>query len=465
MSAKDPGGTSPPENLPPLPPEEPLEKGSKNSTPGNTIEKEQNLFSASDLGPYEVYMENEQENSAIGNIHPMKIGRILREKKITDIQSILKKGRNRIAVRFFSYQSANNLVKSNLGKEQQLKIYVPRHLTTCQGIVRDVDTSLTIDEIMANIRSTKTVINVRRLNRRMVKEDNEVTYEPTKTVVLTFKGSMLPKNVSLYYVSLDVKTYILPVVRCTKCMRFGHNAKACKGSERCRNCGNAPHPDCSCQTKCIHCGEPHDALYAKCPELKRQQQIKEVMAFENVTFFEAAKRFPRSKRPTSNVSASTLAYSSPQLFPSVTLASNAETQSDRWLTPGHIRARSFAETTRSPISVRSPGRMEPSQGKKKRTLSPGYNQAQHNELLWFPNGNATPLSNCSTSTLTASPPGYSTNSHSTNQILNPFQLQQLKSLLQPLPNPEQTLSSIYSILAEILTNNISNNGQHNSFME
>lgn len=50
---------------------------------------------------------------------------------------------------------------------------------------------------------------------------------------------------------------------------------------------------------------------------------------------------PFSKQPRDF----SLAYSSTQFFPSMTLASNAETHSDRGVIPKHTRARSFAETT------------------------------------------------------------------------------------------------------------------------
>ncbi len=413
---------------------------------GASGENAVNLFSATDLGPYNVYMEKENGSPA-SNLHPMKIGRILAEKKIENVLRIEKKGINRIAVRFHTFADANKLATTFLKNDLQLKVYIPRHLTSCQGVVRDVDTSITIDDILKDIKCSYKVLSARRLNRR-VKEGDSFKYEPTNTVVLTFQGSVLPKTVSLYYVVLHVKTYILPVVRCTKCLRFGHNAKACKGSERCSKCGMAPHSDSTCVTKCIHCDEAHDALYKDCPELKRQQKIKEMMAFENITFFEAAKKFPRIKYPQHNNMANNQPRSSPQLFPPLRRNFDQQPALDN-SSPTHSQspAQSYARAASS-----SPLR-------KRRNISPGYNQAEHNELLWFPNGNSSPASSGSQSIPSASPPRYSLNNNNNqNNIFNSFQLQQLKDLLKPLPNPEQTLSSIYNILAQIIANNVPNNG-------
>lgn len=264
---------------------------------------------------------------------------------------------------------------------RELNIYIPRHLTTCQGVIRNVNAAITVEEIINNIRvnEAKKVLKARRLNCR-VKVDDEIKYESTKTVVLTFKGSLLPKKVSLYYVPLEVSTYVLPVIRCTKCLRFGHNAKACKSLQRCRDCGLAPHPDTSCQVKCIHCGDKHNALSPECNELKRQQSIKKLMSFENITFYEAAKHFPRLSVPEpsdhNNFSRR------PQLFPN-TLSQSSQNNAQFYPLGDHTYAN----------AARAPAARAPAPAKKKRPLSPGYNRDEVNNLLWSQMGIHHPLAN------------------------------------------------------------------------
>lgn len=440
MSAASAGGT------PPLPTDDP---------PPGGAESEENFYSPTDLGPYEVYVESIEENNPVGGFHPMKLGKILHENNVTGIMSINKKGRNRIAVRLNSSTCANNLVLLKI-RPESLKIYIPRHLTTCQGVIRNVDTSLSLEDIMNNVRSVRQVLKARRLNRR-IKEGDEVKYEPTRTVVLTFKGCILPKTISLYYVPLEVSTYILPVVRCMNCLRFGHNTKACKSTTRCRNCGEPPHPDTTCSTKCIHCSGNHNALSPECPELKRQQDIKQLMAFDNITFFEAAKRFPR---PQASNSTNDNFLHRPQLFPTITRSQIDSSPINSNYDHNRSPQSSYSNVTRAPGGT-----------KKKRTLSPGYDRSEHNNLLWFPNGNASPTPNLSSPTLTANSPqtldAQSSQSPSMSPInvLDPAQASQLKELLKSLPNPEQTFNSIYSFIAQIINYNLYNNGYYAPPME
>lgn len=427
MSVASPGGNDPPggEKSPPK------EKETENS-------EKPNLFSATDLGPYEVYIESKNDSRPAGNLHPMKIGHMLASKNISGVKKVDKKGRNRVYIRFSSYTDANNFVLSSISKDENLNTFIPRHLTTCQGVIRGVDATFSNEEITKNIMSSREVLNIRRLNRRVI-EENVASYVPTKSVVITFKGSILPKNVSLFFVTLDVKIYVLPVVRCTNCLRFGHNAKACKSSARCRDCGKPPHPEESCIIKCIHCEEQHNALFAECKELKRQQQIKQVMAFENITFFEAAKRFPRILQ---NASENNNIFQSPQLFPQLP-SMQAENSTLNCPTPIRTSHRSFASVSQTPTTT------------KKRVHSPGYDRREHNSLLWFENGNASPVSNTSFSTVTAcQSPNLSTNDMST---FIHSQLNQLKDLFKPLPNPEQTFITVHSILAQIINNAIRSN--------
>lgn len=414
--------------------------------PGGSIPAD-NFYSSTDLGPYEVYVESKDNNTPSAALHPMKLGKILQDNNnITGIVSINKKGRNRIAVRFNSGTCANKLVSLKIHPET-LNIYIPRHLTTCQGVIRNVDTSFSIEDIMANIRSFKEVIGARRLNRR-VKEDNEVKYEPTKTVVLTFKGCILPKNVSLYYVPLEVRTYILPVVRCMNCLRFGHNAKACKSQARCRDCGEAPHPNASCITKCIHCAKNHNALSPDCEELKRQQSIKQLMAYENITFYEAAKKIPRiqTNKPVSHINL----QHTPQHFPTIS-RSEADLNAPSNYDYNRTAQKSYANVSRTSPSVG---------GKKKRTSSPGYDREEINKLLWFPNGNLSPSGS---STLTLTSPSSNTHTTAANtEIYTDNQLKQLIQLVKLLPNAEQVIQIIYSSIAQdggSLNNNPNNDAE------
>jgi hypothetical protein len=57
--------------------------------------------------------------------------------------------------------------------------------------------------------------------------------------------------------------------------------------------------------KCVNCKGDHPASSNSCPELLRQREIKRTMALENVSFVQAAKMVPQTKKYFSEVVAST----------------------------------------------------------------------------------------------------------------------------------------------------------------
>ena len=78
-------------------------------------------------------------------------------------------------------------------------------------------------------------------------------------------------------------------------MGYGHTRKNCKGKEKCFNCAEDCHlkdslennDEYPCTTKCFYCKNNHKTTSKNCPEYNRQKNIKQLMAFENITFFDA----------------------------------------------------------------------------------------------------------------------------------------------------------------------------------
>ena len=121
-----------------------------------------------------------------------------------------------------------------------------------------------------------------------------MSYQPTGLVLLTFKGVSPPKYVRFYGLEHSVCVYVSPVTQCFRCLRYGHT-KNCKGKEKCFNCAEDCHlkdpPENNleypCVTKCFYCKNDYKTTSKKCPEYNRQKNIKEPMAHENITFFDA----------------------------------------------------------------------------------------------------------------------------------------------------------------------------------
>ena len=262
-----------------------------------------NKFGLSDPGPFLVILESITEN--VGNLHPMAIGKLLlqQHKELDNfIQSISNAGRNRIKITFKSAYHANILLNSKIIEQKQMKAFIPQYLTKRVGIIRGVDLSLTDDEIKNLIAPLSgqdfSVLEATRMNRRVIDDNKEITYKPTGTVRISFKGQRLPTCVSLCKVICEVEPYIQRVVQCFNCLRYGHVSAQCRAKVKCAKCGNE-HKTSDCSTtdspSCIFCkGEHLSSDHKTCPEFQKQKNIKTIMANENMSYRDAISKINNS---------------------------------------------------------------------------------------------------------------------------------------------------------------------------
>lgn len=258
------------------------------------------LYEDQDQGPYFIFLESTNTNKAgISRMHPMCLGQLLKKHfPDTEILSLSKNGVNRVKIQVQSREKANKIIKSNELKIENVKAYIPRFVLFRQGIIRNVDKSISEEDLLGEISPIYTrqakVTSVRRFNRRTV-ENGTVTYLPTGTIQVTFRAQSIPTHVAIFYVRCEVEKFIPKVLQCTKCLRYGHTARLCKATERCSMCAG-DHADKDCTTeqadrKCIHCKGAHSARANfktnVCPEFDRQKRIKNLMVEENITFYEA----------------------------------------------------------------------------------------------------------------------------------------------------------------------------------
>lgn len=174
------------------------------------------------------------------------------------------------------------------------------------------------------------VLKARRLNRKVFNE-SVVTWIPTHSVILTFRGQMLPNRVFSYHTSLPVETYNLPTIICLRCCRYGHVKSQCRSKPKCFKCSQE-HTGDSCEvTKdnatCLYCTKNNFATDKECPEYTRQHSIKMLMSLENISYIEASARVPPTQRSYSEIAKEM--FSSPvNLYPSlITPTSSPQTSS------------------------------------------------------------------------------------------------------------------------------------------
>ncbi|OWR50429.1 hypothetical protein KGM_203930 [Danaus plexippus plexippus] len=198
-------------------------------------------------------------------------------RSVKGIQYLKKINKYKVGVVFQRANLANAFLDdATFLKEQRLKASIPAGATELAGVISSVPTHLSNHKIYKAISTTKKVISVRRIMRKVRQENNNFTLQPTQSVVITFaSATSLPDYVHIKMWRLPVSAYVPPIKQCFKCLRYDHLAKFCKNSARCSICTEG-HSFKECKVniekaKCINCNGNHIAISGQCPI--RQKKI------------------------------------------------------------------------------------------------------------------------------------------------------------------------------------------------
>lgn len=166
-----------------------------------------------------------------------------------------------------SLYSANKLllIKSLAGLP--VHVMIPQSYMKTLAKIRDVPLEYSDYDLLEYLKDAG-VISVTRQKRWARNEDGSATMQPIRNVILQFRHDMpLPKRVALGFTVHTVEEYIEPAVRCYNCQRYGHKAKTCRGTKRCKVCAGAhDYKECTSkrQPKCANCAGPHPASFSGC---------------------------------------------------------------------------------------------------------------------------------------------------------------------------------------------------------
>ncbi|CAH2107708.1 unnamed protein product [Euphydryas editha] len=270
-------------------------------------------YTETDIRPFLVHVSRlERDPSSGTTLHPIKFGQFLERMRFSGIlrDGVKRVGRNKVSIEFSSGENANNFITSPSVIEHGYAASIPKYNITRMGVVRDIPTDWSLDEIIENLKVPSgigKIIKARRINKKnMVNGSPE--WQPTQSVILTFDGQVLPTRIYCCYTALKVEVYKYPTVQCFNCCRFGHTKMQCRSQPRCFKCSQN-HSGDSCSVSegdsyCIFCSGSHFSTYKKCPEFIRQTEIKCVMAEKNIPYEEAAKSFPASYKSYADISKS-----------------------------------------------------------------------------------------------------------------------------------------------------------------
>lgn len=336
-----------------------------------------------DVAPFLIHVSKDCEISSSSSLRPIKFGHFLHHNNIKDVakDGVKRIGRNRVSVQFKTAVAANSFLDHPGLAAAKYNAVIPSYNVTRMGIVRSVPVEWTLEELVSSIEVPDgfgRVIRARRLNKKSI-ENNTPIWTPTPTVVLTFIGQKLPDRVYCFFNSLPVQTYILPTIQCNNCCRFGHVATQCRSNARCFICAKS-HSGIECNSlspipTCLFCSGNHKAIDTSCPEYSRQKSIKLVMSQENISYNEAAVRFPQVRRSFADIS-----RTPPPPFP---------TQSSQTLTQSFPHTQAISNSVsyrRTYCTQKSPPAP---------ASSPGYDRQAHQAIVItppssLPNGSAYP---------------------------------------------------------------------------
>lgn len=272
-----------------------------NFKPESTVKP--NIYRHQDQGPFVVFVETLKVTPNLKPINDIRIGKLLKAKGIVnDIIEMKVTGRHRVKIVFSNKVTANMLINDRNLVIENLKSYIPDQFIQRIGIVKHLDTDLSEEELLENFECKSNNIKIKSVCRffKNTKDLNNKDVKITlSTVKITFEGQLLPDEVEIYNVKRKVFPYLFTVTQCFSCCRFGHTKKNCKNKKRnCINCGEEAHTEgtekCMKASRCINCKANHRATDKECGEFIRQSAIKKIMSLNNLSYWEANEKFPKT---------------------------------------------------------------------------------------------------------------------------------------------------------------------------
>ncbi|KAJ8734529.1 hypothetical protein PYW08_013779 [Mythimna loreyi] len=134
------------------------------------------IYTARDRAPYVVHVSLKDGQTSNTTLHKVKFGMFLHQKNFSNVVlgSVKQLGRNRVSVEFQSHQDANSFLISRILTQHNYIASIPQYNITRMGLVRDVPTEWSEEEIIENIKipaACGSVIKARRLNRKRIDLD------------------------------------------------------------------------------------------------------------------------------------------------------------------------------------------------------------------------------------------------------------------------------------------------------
>ena len=114
------------------------------------------------------------------------------------IEEIKYSGRNKLAIITHNRNTANQILKLDILKDNNLETFIPPSYIYRKGIIKNVPTDITEQELLENIQLTSPVdkLTIHNICRFYRKVKDKIESRPTTTIMITYKGRVLPQHTS-----------------------------------------------------------------------------------------------------------------------------------------------------------------------------------------------------------------------------------------------------------------------------
>lgn len=193
---------------------------------------------------------------------------------------------------FNSIDEANRCLDDEGSKEVIcIAFEVSLHSKFCKGVITGWDMSNHLDELVNSIVSIRGIVSIERLFRKIWNRDTKtMTRVMTHVICITWEGNEVPQKMRLYdgLLGFKVRPFVDSVLQCYRCFKYGHLSKHCRSASVCVACGENFHGHCERVYCCVYCGGRHKPTSKVCEMYLYNVGIKRTMAWERLSFQEAA---------------------------------------------------------------------------------------------------------------------------------------------------------------------------------
>lgn len=222
----------------------------------------------------------------------IKLGKDLESVGLKNIDNIFQLGKNKAKIQFSNISEANKILRNQQIKDLLgYEFSIPEIHVKTIGVIRNIPTDITIEEISKSIEVEKGVeiIGIDRIKRWNFNERKE---EDTELVKIIFRANYLPSRVKIFNTIQRTQYYFPKPFFCTNCLRYGHLKKYCKSETKCRICSELMldnKHNCTGIEKCNLCSNKHKTNDKDCEFKKTETKITKLMILQKKSYAAAKK--------------------------------------------------------------------------------------------------------------------------------------------------------------------------------